>query len=157
MIIGVDPGLSGGLAVVDGSVLEAVSPMPTTLWVDNKKQVVDGTALADLFSEWRLWYGVHDMCIERVGARPNQGVTSMFNFGMSFGILYGVALAMGFDVTFVTPQQWKKDLELDGEKDASRHMAYALWPDFDDSFRRKKDDGVAEAALIGLWHDAHAE
>lgn len=157
MIIGIDPGLSGGLAVVDGAVLEAVAPMPTTLWVDGKKQVVDPEQLCELVCQWQLWFGVSHCCIERVGARPGQGVTSMFNFGMSFGLLYGVMTALNFDVEFVTPNRWKKDLELDGLKDSSRLMAHSLWPDFDDNFRRKKDDGIAEAALIGLWHESYAE
>jgi len=157
MILGIDPGLSGGLAIVDGAVLHAAEPMPvTTSAINDKKQIVDGQGLAELVASWQLFFGVTDCCIERVGARPNQGVTSMFNFGLSYGITIGVVTALGMDIRYVTPQRWKKDLELDGLKDSSRYMAHALWPDFDDKFRRKKDDGIAEAALIGLWHDSHA-
>lgn len=157
MILSIDPGLSGGLAVVDGAVLMAVEEMPvTTSAINEKKQIVDADELIATIASWQLWFGVDKCCIERVGARPNQGVTSMFNFGLSYGVTIGVATALGLSMSYVTPQKWKKDLELDNQKDSSRYMAYSLWPDFDDRFKRKKDDGVAEAALIGLWYETYA-
>lgn len=158
MIIGIDPGLSGGLAVVDGALLLAVSPMPTKpMPTNNKKQMVDPDGIARVLKDWFILFNAQQGCIEQVSARPNQGVTSMFNFGMSYGIILGAFASADMNLSSVTSHRWKKDLGLTSNKDQSREMALQLWPDFDDSFKRKKDDGIAEAALIGLWYDSHVE
>lgn len=157
MIVSVDPGLSGGVALVDGPSLIDVVPMPTTLFqVNPKKQMVDGRELADHLYHWIAVHDVRRAVVERVGPRPNQGVSSMFNFGMSYGIVLGVFAALNMPVDMVSPQQWKKELELGSDKDLSRHMAVMLWPDFSETFSRKKDDGLAEAALLGYWFEEYS-
>ena len=83
---------------------------------------------------------------------PKQGVTSSFNFGRSKGVVEGVFAAAGRPIVYVSPGVWKRALGLSKDKGASRRRAIELWPDHTDKFRRAKDDGRAEAALIALWY-----
>jgi Holliday junction resolvasome RuvABC endonuclease subunit len=149
MIIGVDPGKSGACALVDTSIIIDIFDMP---WRDKQ---VDAAELADMLSFWRNIYEPDCLIIEQVHAMPRQGVSSTFQFGVSYGIVIGCAYTLGFDVEFVTPQKWKKALGLSSDKDESRLLASRLWPDNKDSFSRKKDDGRAEAALIAHWKEEH--
>lgn len=148
MKIGIDVGANGAIAVFENGKLIAVHDMPTkTIEIDKrKKKRVDADALNDLFD-----FHVEMATIERVAAMPNQGVSSMFAFGQAAGIVEGVIATVTNNVKYVRPQSWKKYFNLGKDKDASRNMAMMLWPDKSDWFKRKKDDGRAEAALIGLW------
>jgi len=148
MKVGIDVGASGAIAVFDRGHLVAVHDMPTKTVVINKrnKKRVDAEALNDLFD-----FDVEMAAIESVTAMPNQGVSSMFAFGQAAGIVEGVIAAVTNNVIYVRPQSWKRHFNLTQDKDASRNMAMSLWPDKADWFKRKKDDGRAEAALIGLW------
>jgi crossover junction endodeoxyribonuclease RuvC len=89
--------------------------------------------------------------IERVSAMPGQGVVSMFNFGRSYGDVRGVIGAMDIPLHFVTPQKWKKHFGLSSDKDECRLRAIRLFPAVAESFKLKKHDGRAEAALIALY------
>jgi crossover junction endodeoxyribonuclease RuvC len=86
--------------------------------------------------------------VERVAARPGQGVASMFGFGVSYGLLRGVLTAKLIPVTLVTPQEWKRGTRTPAAKDAARARASEVFPGYADFWARKKDDGRAEAALI---------
>ena len=87
--------------------------------------------------------------VEKVHSMPHQGVSSSFKFGKNYGIVLGVAHALSHPLVKLTPQEWKRANGLIGkEKDASRQLAMELWPDHADHFKRKRDDGRAEAALI---------
>ena len=88
--------------------------------------------------------------VEQVGARPGQGVSSMFAFGRGYGCILGVLGACEVPVTMVTPGRWKKAMGLDSDKEKSRSLAIRTWP-HSGSFARKKDAGRAEAGLIALW------
>lgn len=147
MIIAIDPGKTGAIAVVDGPRLLDVVDMPLA-----DKQI-DGFALAETINVLAMGFNVHAGVIERVAARPKQGVVSTFTFGEGYGIVQGVFAAFGMPVSFVLPQRWKKDLNISADKNDSRIMAQDLWPEHHDWFKRKKDDGRAEAALIGYWKD----
>ncbi len=105
-----------------------------------------------LAAELRL-YNVHATCayIEQVGAMPGQGVSSMFAFGEAFGLAKGVLAGLGIPVQSVPPARWKRALGLNSGKDAARAKAAATWPQQAGEFKRVKDDGKAEAALIALW------
>jgi crossover junction endodeoxyribonuclease RuvC len=93
-----------------------------------------------------------DACvIELVSSRPGQGVASMFNFGMSFGVAIGVVQALNIPLHFVTPTKWKKYFSLSSDKEESRRRAINLWPESADRFSRRKDEGRAEAALMAKW------
>ena len=144
---GIDPGLNGAIALLDsnGQTLE-VYDMPTLAVKKNKREIspilIAGILLTD--SNTRVY-------VERVGAMPNQGVTSMFNFGKGFGMILGVVAGMQMRISMVTPSQWKRDLKVAPGKDGSRELAMNYWPTESDKFKRKKDDGRAEASLIALW------
>ena len=149
MILGIDPGASGAVAVLDGPALVAVHDMPTKkVKVSGKmKTRIDSRALYEALHD----YQVTHVFLEQVSAMPGQGVSSMFAFGRATGIAEGVAATKSKELIEVRPQVWKKHFGLDGHKDGSRDAAMERWPGMASYFQRKKDDGRAEAALIGLW------
>jgi|DEB0MinimDraft_10_1074344.scaffolds.fasta_scaffold18550_3 crossover junction endodeoxyribonuclease RuvC len=152
MILSIDPGLNGGIAVVDGPMLRQVTSMPTMSW-GQQKTIVDSYQLNMLINNYRVDYGVTACVVERASARPNQGVTSMFTFGMAYGAVVALMQAHSLSLHLVTPHVWKKQLHLGSDKNESRQKAIEMWPDHEPMFKRKKDDGRAEAALIGYWYE----
>jgi hypothetical protein len=148
LTVGVDPGLSGAIAYVSPSGdLVDVADMP----------VVGGQVSAHLLATLDAWESCPGCCfgtvvIEDVHAMPKQGVTSSFNFGRSKGVVEGVFAGAGRPIEYVSPATWKRALHLSKDKGASRRRAIELWPDHSDKFKRAKDDGRAEAALIALWY-----
>lgn len=149
-VLGVDPGLSGALALLD--------PDGRLMWVQDMPAVggvVSGVVVADIVGgEGHDSY--RQAVIEDVHAMPGQGVSSTFRFGRSLGVVEGVITANRWPVAYVTPSKWKKALGLSADKGASRRRAMELWPHAADMFVRVKDDGRAEAALIAhWWQEAH--
>lgn len=150
MLVAIDPGFTGAISLLDGEHLAEVESLPLNL--DDSQKRVDGLRIRQILAEWDMPNQSHyHAVIERVSARPGQGVTSTFNFGLSYGVLVGVLESLGFDVQFVRPQDWKKHFGLSSNKTAARELASELWPDWAHAFARVKDDGRAEAALIGLY------
>jgi crossover junction endodeoxyribonuclease RuvC len=149
LILGIDVGISGAVALLDGNKLVEVHDMPTVSVTvgGKKKRRIDARALYEILQFEKLEHAF----IEIVNARPNQGVSSMFAFGQASGIAEAIAWVMTPDVTGVRPQTWKKHFKLGNDKVSSRELASQLWPDQADRFKRVKDDGRAEAALIALW------
>ena len=91
--------------------------------------------------------------IEQVSAMPGQGVTSMFNFGQSFGILKGMCSAMQLPMYFIRPAKWKKYFNLiNSEKDASRTKAIEIFPYYSSNLSKKKDSNKADAILIASYY-----
>lgn len=147
-VIGIDPGLSGALAVVDQRhQLVAVYDMPLGNGAVSAQQLV---ALAPWASPD---YG--PAVIEDVHAMPKQGVSSSFGFGRSKGVVEGVMATAGRPLVYVAPSTWKRRMGLSRDKGASRQRAVELWPAMADAFRLVKHDGRAEAALIALWYLQH--
>jgi len=151
-VIGIDPGAAGAVAILerDGSLVQVLDMPSVEITVGGKaKRRVSPEMLA---AELRL-FNVHATCayIEQVSAMPGQGVSSMFAFGQAYGQALGVLAGLGIPVQVVTPSRWKRELKLNTGKDAARAMAAARWPQHAGEFRRVKDDGRAEAALIALW------
>ena len=150
IVLGIDPGLSGALALLDTVSMElTVWDMPVVEVLRNRvnKREVNPAGVADLIAG----NGIEHCYIERVGAMPNQGVTSVFSFGRSAGILEGILAAYEIPYTLVTPQAWQKAAGVRDGKDASRLRAAQLFPSSSTLFARKKDDGRADAALIA-WY-----
>ena len=154
-VIGIDPGISGAIAIFEDGKLDAVIDMPT-LEVDSgktKKRHISAIGLVRILETWMLVSdGQAHIVIEKVGAMPGQGVTSMFNFGRSAGIIEGVVAALRMPHTYVTPAAWTKAVGRAAGKDASRMRAMELFPAKADLFKRAKDDGRADAALIAYWY-----
>jgi crossover junction endodeoxyribonuclease RuvC len=151
-IIGIDPGAGGAVAILepDGSLVQVFDMPAVEVTVGGKaKRRVSPEMLA---AELRL-YNVHGTTavVEQVGAMPGQGVSSMFAFGQAYGMVLGVLAGLYIPVRTVTPASWKRAMKLNTGKDAARAEAARRWPQQAGEFRRVKDDGKAEAALIALW------
>lgn len=146
--LGIDPGLSGALALYNAG-LGAVEVFDTPTLEINGKRIVDLATLALWFRENGPRIG--QATIEQVGAMPGQGVSSMFKFGEVYGIAQAFVAAHFIPIQLVRPNVWKKALGLNGEKDASRRLASQHFPEYAYLWSRVKDDGRAESALIALY------
>ena len=155
LIIGIDPGISGSICFFqDGKIIDVVEMPTMTEGKKNKKQV-NGSQIFNeiLFRIKKLDKKDVKVIIEQVSAMPGQGVTSMFNFGQSFGILKGICSAMQLPMYFVRPAKWKKYFNLiNSEKDASRTRAIEIFPYFSGQLSRKKDSNKADAILIASFY-----
>jgi crossover junction endodeoxyribonuclease RuvC len=155
LIIGIDPGISGSICFFeDGKILDVVEMPTMTEGKKNKKQV-NGAQIYNEISKRINQMDKKDIkvIIEQVSAMPGQGVTSMFNFGQSFGILKGMCSAMQLPMYFVRPAKWKKYFSLiNSEKDASRTKAIQIFPYFSSNLSRKKDSNKADAILIASYY-----
>jgi len=158
LIIGIDPGISGSICFFeDGKILEVIEMPVMTDGKKNKKQV-NG---AQIYNEFLKRINKKDrearVVIEQVSAMPGQGVTSMFNFGQSFGIIKGICSAMQLPMFFVRPAKWKKYFNLiNSQKDASRTRAIEIFPYFSTQLSKKKDSNKADAILIAsFYYETH--
>tara|TARA_A100001011_G_scaffold376923_1_gene440057 strand:- start:2308 stop:2802 length:495 start_codon:yes stop_codon:yes gene_type:complete len=154
LIIGIDPGISGSICFFqDGKIIDVIE-MPTMTEGKKNKRQVNG---AQIFNEVSKRIENMDkkdikIIIEQVSAMPGQGVTSMFNFGQSFGILKGICSAMQLPMYFVRPAKWKKYFNLiNSKKDASRTKAIEIFPYFSSNLSKKKDSNKADAILIASF------
>jgi crossover junction endodeoxyribonuclease RuvC len=154
LIIGIDPGISGSICFLkDGRILDVVEMPTMTEGKKNKKQV-NGSQIYNEIKDRTEKIDKNDIkvVIEQVSAMPGQGVTSMFNFGQSFGILKGICSAMQLPMYFVRPAKWKKYFNLiNSEKDASRTKAIEIFPYFSSNLAKKKDSNKADAILIASF------
>ena len=155
LIIGIDPGISGSICFFqDGKIIDVVEMPTMTDGKKNKKQVNGSQIFNEIsFRVKKLDKKDVKVIIEQVSAMPGQGVTSMFNFGQSFGILKGICSAMQLPMYFVRPAKWKKYFNLiNSEKDASRTRAIEIFPYFSKQLSRKKDSNKADAILIASFY-----
>ena len=158
LLISIDPGISGSICFFeDGKILDVIEMPVMTEGKKNKKQV-NG---AQIYNEFLKRINKKDdeirVVIEQVSAMPGQGVTSMFNFGQSYGILKGICSAMQLPVFFVRPAKWKKYFNLiNSQKDASRARAIEIFPYFSSQLSKKKDSNKADAILIAsFYYETH--
>jgi crossover junction endodeoxyribonuclease RuvC len=150
MIIGIDPGISGALAFLnDGKVSIIDTPVIKIKKGKTSKSEFLPSEMAGLLRD--AGGGCH-VFIESVHAMPGQGVTSMFGFGVGYGLWLGIVAALGLPHTKVTPQAWKKAM-MQGmaDKNASRIRAQELFPQSTELLARKKDHGRAEALLVAAY------
>ena len=159
LIIGIDPGISGSICFFqDGEIIDVVE-MPTMTEGKKNKRQVNGSQVYNEISKKICQINKKDIkvIIEQVSAMPGQGVTSMFNFGQSFGILKGICSAMQLPMFFVRPAKWKKYFSLiNSEKDASRTKAIEMFPYFSSHLSKKKDSNKADAILIAsFYHETY--
>tara|TARA_B100001175_G_C19446094_1_gene608824 strand:+ start:489 stop:980 length:492 start_codon:yes stop_codon:yes gene_type:complete len=159
LIIGIDPGISGSICFFKDGVIEYVIEMPTMTEGKKNKKQVNGSQVFNEISERIKSIDKKNIkvIIEQVSAMPGQGVTSMFNFGQSFGILKGLCSAMQLPTYFVRPAKWKKYYNLiNSEKDASRTRAIEIFPYFSSNLSKKKDSNKADAILIAsFFHETY--
>ena len=155
LIIGIDPGISGSICFFkDGKILDVIEMPTMTEGKKNKKQVNGSQIYNEIFKRVNeLETSDIRVIVEQVSAMPGQGVTSMFNFGQSFGILKGICSAMQLPIYFVRPAKWKKYFNLiNSEKDASRTRAIEIFPYFSSQLSKKKDANKADAILIASFY-----
>ncbi len=149
MILAIDPGKAGAIAHLhDDGRYCCVSDAPaigSTVCPELLSALIRKLAFDGKSSQ-------HHVVLEQVGAMPGQGVTSMFNFGTSYGIALGVVAALRLPVELVRPNVWKREMGLGKDKEASRSKALHLFPEAAEMLQRKKDSDRAEALLLGLWY-----
>tara|TARA_Y100001935_G_scaffold248867_1_gene246627 strand:- start:2639 stop:3130 length:492 start_codon:yes stop_codon:yes gene_type:complete len=156
LIIGIDPGISGSICFMENGKIIDVIDMPTMTEGKKNKRQVNGS---QIFNEISKRINVNQIentraVIEQVSAMPGQGVTSMFNFGQSYGILKGICSAMRIPMYFVRPAKWKKYYNLiNSQKDASRARAIEIFPYFSSQLSKKKDCNKADAILIASFYN----
>ena len=159
LIIGIDPGISGSICFLEDGIIKDVLEMPTMTEGKKNKKQVNGSQIYNEISFRIKTYEKKNIkvVIEQVSAMPGQGVTSMFNFGQSFGILKGICSAMQLPIYFVRPAKWKKYFNLiNSEKDASRTRAIEIFPYFSSNLSKKKDSNKADAILIAsFYYETH--
>ena len=154
LIIGIDPGISGSLCFFkDGKILDLIE-MPNMPEGKKNKRQVNGAQIYNEISSRIDGLNREEIkiVIEQVSAMPGQGVTSMFNFGQSFGVIKGICSAMQLSMYFVRPAKWKKYFNLiNSQKDASRTKAIEIFPYISTQLSRKKDANKADAILIASF------
>ena len=158
LIIAIDPGINGAICFFENGEVKDVLEMPTMAEGKKNKRQVNGRQIYNEISSRIENYNLSNInvVVEQVSAMPGQGVTSMFNFGQSFGVIKGICAAMQLPVFFVRPTKWKKYFELiNTQKDASRTKATELFPNFSNKMSKKKDANKADAILIGRYFLDH--
>ena len=154
IIIGIDPGIAGAICFFsNGNVIDVID-MPTMAEGKKNKKQVNGRQIFNeiKFVKNKFLNEDIEVVVEQVSAMPGQGVTSMFNFGQSFGVLKGICSAMQLSMYFVRPAKWKKYFGLiKTEKDASRTKVIEIFPYISSQLSKKKDSNKADAILIASF------
>tara|TARA_B100000945_G_scaffold304484_1_gene290023 strand:- start:871 stop:1365 length:495 start_codon:yes stop_codon:yes gene_type:complete len=154
LIIGIDPGISGAICFFENGEIKDVIDMPSMAEGKKNKRQINGSQLYNELQERTKHLQKKDIAVvvERVSAMPGQGVTSMFNFGQSYGVIKGICSAMQLPIYFVSPSKWKKYFNLiKTNKDASRAKAIEIFPYISSKLQKKKDTNKAEAILIASF------
>ena len=153
IIIGIDPGLSGGIAVLDNNKVLELFDMPVMADGKKNKKQLNSALLAKLIKENTSNTNESAVIVEQVNAMPGQGVTSMFNFGQTFGAIKGICATLELPIFFVRPSKWKKHFELiNSSKDASRTKAIEMYPHLAEKLSKKKDVNKSDAILIARFY-----
>ena len=152
IIFGIDPGVSGAICVLKEREVIEVYEMPTMIDGKKNKKQVNGSQVTNIIKD-NLNNGKETIVVvEHVNAMPGQGVTSMFNFGQSFGVIKGICSALNLPIYFVRPTKWKKYFNLiKTNKDASRTKVIESYPEISSKLSRKKDSNKADAILIARY------
>jgi len=151
VIVGIDPGVSGAICILRNGKVTMTCDMPIMVDGTKSKRQVNAAELANILINEKI--GEHDKIIlESVSAMPGQGVTGMFSFGQSFGVIKGVCAALKLPLHLVRPVKWKKHFNLlNSEKDASRTKVIEMYPYISSEVSKKKDANKADAILIAKY------
>ena len=157
IIIGIDPGINGAISIIENKKIIEVYDTPTMIDGKKNKRQINGAQVTNIFRERLNREKEVVVVVEHVNAMPGQGVTSMFNFGQSFGVIKGICAALNLPIYFVRPAKWKKHFNLiKTNKDASRTKVIEVYPEISSKLHRKKDSNRADAILIALYfNDTH--
>ena len=154
IIFGIDPGISGAICVLNKGKIVELYEMPTMIDGKKNKRQVNGAEVTNIFLKELSNQIEAKVVVEYVSAMPGQGVTSMFNFGQSFGLIKGVSAALRLPIFFVRPTKWKKYFNLiRTNKDASRTKVIEIFPHISSKIPRKKDSNKADSILIAKYFE----
>ncbi len=156
IIVGIDPGIVGAICFFSKGNIINVIDMPTMAEGKKNKKQVNGRQIFNEILSIKKKFLNQPFCVvvEQVSAMPGQGVTSMFNFGQSFGVIKGICSAMELPIFYVRPAKWKKHFNLiNSEKDASRTKVIEMFPKISQQLSRKKDNNKADAILIAQYFE----
>ena len=138
-IIGIDPGLNGAIAILENNKVKKIFEMPVMSEGKKNKRQLNSAQLVNLLKSNIESNEETVIVVEQVNAMPGQGVTSMFNFGQTFGAIKGICAALSLPIFFVRPAKWKKHFELiNSSKDASRTKAIEMYPSISNQLSKKK-------------------
>ena len=152
IIIGIDPGINGAISIVENKKILDVHDTPTMIEGKKNKRQINAAQVTHIIKEILDKKKEVVVVVEHVNAMPGQGVTSMFNFGQSFGVIKGICAALSLPIYFVRPTKWKKHFNLiKTNKDASRTKVIEIYPEISSKLHRKKDSNRADAILIALY------
>ena len=152
-IIGIDPGLSGAIAILDNNKVLNIFDIPVMSEGKKNKRQLNSALLVNLLKENINKEEEVAVVVEQVNAMPGQGVTSMFNFGQTFGAIKGVCAALELPIFFVRPSKWKKYFDLiNSSKDSSRTKAIEMYPSLSSQLTKKKDVNKSDAILIARFY-----
>ena len=153
MVIGIDPGLSGAIAILEDKKVLNILDMPVMTEGKKNKRQINSAQLVNIIKKNIHKTDEISVVVEQVNAMPGQGVTSMFNFGQTFGAIKGVCAALELPIFFIRPSKWKKHFELiNSSKDASRTKAIEMYPSLSDKLSKKKDVNKSDAILIARYY-----
>ena len=153
IIIGIDPGLSGAIAILDDKKVLSIFEMPVMAEGKKNKRQLNSAQLVNIIRENIKKNEEAVVVVEQVNAMPGQGVTSMFNFGQTFGAIKGVCAALELPIFFVRPSKWKKHFELiNSSKDSSRTKVIEMYPSLSGQLTKKKDVNKTDAILIARFY-----
>ena len=151
-IFSIDPGLSGAIAVLENEVVLDVIDLPVMAEGKKNKRQLNSAELSQYMSKNVENINKTSVVVEQVNAMPGQGVTSMFNFGQTFGAIKGISATLKLPIYFVRPSKWKKHFDLiNSSKDASRTKAIEIYPSLAEKLSKKKDVNKSDAILIGRF------
>ncbi len=151
-IVGIDPGLSGGIAILENNKVLKLFDMPVMAEGKKNKKQLNSAQLVDIIKDNISSEEDIAIVVEQVNAMPGQGVTSMFNFGQTFGAIKGVCAALNLPIFFVRPSKWKKYFELiNSSKDSSRTKVIEMYPSLSNQLAKKKDVNKSDAILIARY------
>ena len=152
-VIGIDPGLNGAIAILEEKKVISIIDMPVMAEGKKNKRQLNSAQLVNIIKENIKLKDEVIVVVEQVNAMPGQGVTSMFNFGQTFGAIKGVCAALQLPIFFVRPSKWKKHFELiNSSKDASRTKVIEMYPSLSDQLAKKKDVNKSDAILIARYY-----
>ena len=152
-VIGIDPGLSGAIAILENNKVLGIFDMPVMSEGKKNKRQLNSAQLVNIIKENIMKDEEISVVVEQVNAMPGQGVTSMFNFGQTFGAIKGVCAALNLPIFFVRPSKWKKHFELiNSSKDSSRTKVIEMYPSLSNQLTKKKDVNKSDAILIAKFY-----
>ena len=152
-IIGIDPGLSGAIAILEDNKVLNIFDMPVMAEGKKNKRQLNSAQLVNIIRGNTVSEDEVVVIVEQVNAMPGQGVTSMFNFGQTFGAIKGVCAALNLPIFFVRPSKWKKYFELiNASKDSSRTKVIEMYPSLSNQLSKKKDVNKSDAILIARFY-----